>query len=193
MTHLLKNTFKGSTVAIALLGLLTQTACFKVSQMPNAPTGTSASTGGGSGEPSKKNYAIISPEAMESILVNVLGVPVTDVSVQKIRDNALALGQADPANGIPGNSAMTALKAKIVLEAMIDGCTLGLQNAQVSQKLFPNGLNNYDTLFKTFTGRAATPEEVQLLDTLKNSVSQTVAPAAVCGAVIASIEPLNRS
>jgi hypothetical protein len=181
---------KYSISAALILSSLILTGCFQVSQTKLGNDSESSSK-----EPtiSKTDYALISVPTIESILVNILQVPATDISVQKLRSNAVALGAGDQTQGLPVDSSFSPLKGKVLSEIFIDGCSLGLQNPAVKAKLFPKGNRDYDALYLTFLGRKPSDEEVEILNALNSSVSDQVAPAATCGAVLASIEPLNRT
>lgn len=166
------------------------TGCFQVSQTRLDKENDSSSEGPGI---AKTEYMLVSPTTIESILVNVLLVPTTDASVQKLRSNKLALGAGDPALGIPADGAFSPLKGKIISEIYIDGCSLGLSNPTVKNRLFPKGTRDYEALFLTFTGRSPELEEIETLNTLNDSISDQASPAATCAAVLSSIDPLNRT
>ena len=79
------------------------------------------------------------------------------------------------------------------MEIYIDGCVIGLQNQQVRDRLFPNGLQDYDAFYLMVMGRKPSQDEKMVLDDIQTRVSDTIAPAAVCGAILSSIESTNRS
>lgn len=141
----------------------------------------------------KTNYAMVSPETLQSMLITGLGLTAASAPVTKVRNNYVALGGADPAQNVPSNSAYSSLKGKLVFEIFIDGCEMGMSNAAIKNRLFPNGDRDYNAIYLAFLGRSPTDDEKQVLDDLHNMVSDQIAPAAICGALLASVEPLNRT
>ena len=181
------NTLKSTILILASLAL---SGCFQVSKSQRSTAANSNDSGPGV---TKTDYAMVSPETVISMLTTTLGLPASDASVQKVRANYFQLGGGDPSQGIPADSSFSALKGKLLLEVFIDGCSAGMQNATTKAKLFPKGTRDYDSLYLTVMGRTPSSEEKAELDFLHDSVSDTVAPAAICGAVLSSIEAVNRS
>lgn len=63
----------------------------------------------------------------------------------------------------------------------------------VMQLLFPNGENDFRTIYQTFIGREPTASEVQILEELRSRVRNANKAAAVCSAAASNIAALSNS
>ena len=131
-------------------------------------------------------------------LVNAAGEP---QAIGHIARSTASLGEADPVLGVAEDNACRTIKFKIATELFIDACQAGLSanRDRFMSELFPKGFDDkalnashIDPLFQKYIGRSADPAEVAELRALASVVSATVAPAAVCGAVLSSFESLVR-
>ncbi|MBK7842837.1 MAG: hypothetical protein IPJ71_03945 [Bdellovibrionales bacterium] len=102
------------------------------------------------------------------------------------------LGESDLNKGLLGNSACSPTKFRITTELFINACQLALKTPAVKDRLFPLGVDNYDYLYLTFTGRHPELVEVSVLKSLQsNFEDETKKAVAACAAVAGSLESLT--
>lgn len=180
MTHFSQ---KLSGILLASGLLIVVSGCMRVS--PNAPEVSASSLG-----TSQANYTFLNVDTMKAILTVQLGVPATDPLITKLNNNSKTLGKGDASQDLPEDRSFTALKAKLAAEIFIDGCVIGMNDPSVKARIFPKGIDDYEQIFKTFLGRSPYEEETAALRPISSQVSGGSAPAAICAAVLSSIEAL---
>ena len=172
--------------------------CFQIKGNKN-DAGGGGSGGYSSGTFGKSDCQFVSTTALHSYLKDILGIVSGDTAVldangnptstMYIASNGAALG--DPGVDTPSNTTCGSLKYKIAAEIMINAC--GTASAASLQALFPNGANDFSTIYQKVFGRSPTSEEVETLRNLVQSVSSQTAEKAACAAVSASVEALARN
>lgn len=151
----------------------------------------------------KVECQFVTVDTLSSIIVNQLGIVEGDVSILNggdyLNQYQNSLGAADAEAGQFGDGQCTALKYKITTQLMVDACMEGFSREpeegakSASERLFPNGVNDYDALYLTFLGRLPNHAETSILDELVANMSSDKAEAAVCAAVAGSFEALTRN
>ncbi|MBX9769112.1 MAG: hypothetical protein K2X47_17685 [Bdellovibrionales bacterium] len=207
-----RSLFIGTTTAMVLLFQ----NCFQLSQQTT--TASENSSLSSLQEITKTNCAFVSTTTLRSILASLgsldqsinaaHGGDLRMVNAQLQPQNeghlmrsAASLGEADPETDTPEDRSCKTMKFKIASELLIDACQAGLSanRDQFMASLFPKGFNDrdlqathVDPLFQRYLGRSADVAEVAELRGLASVVSSAIAPAAVCGAVLSSVESLIR-
>lgn len=118
-----------------------------------------------------------------------------------IARSAASLGEASPDLDLPEDVSCRTMKFKIAGELMIDACQAGLaaNRSLFMANLFPRGFDernlqffHLEIFYQSYLGRSPDPFEVSELKVLAANVSSAIAPAAVCGAALSSMESLIR-
>lgn len=164
-----------------------------------------------------KECQFIDVVSMSNILKNQLGISYGDVPIYEDENDILqsddcrninpetndpncyylttyaaTLGVADLTNNIKTNNKCTSTKYKLATEIFLNACLESVDKPEISQKLFPNGLDNFDSLYLTFVGRKPFSREVEVLDELVKTVEPNVAKASACAVVASSFEAVSK-
>ncbi len=169
---------------------------FNTDRKPNSVGGTITTTS------QKMECKFVGPDVLKSRLVNILEIPSGDVSVlndqggdtaqQRIQTNLAALGKGSMAAGTFDSYSCGVVRFKAAMEVMVDACAVGMAKQSVRTKLFPNGTNDFDAVYRAFTGRLPTAGEKEDLATLVRALPVAKQEAGACGAVASSLEALIR-
>lgn len=132
-----------------------------------------------------RNYLLI-PEG-DVTIVDANGNPTTSYH---IATDAGSLGVGNPSLGMPDDLTCTTPKFKAAMAVMIDACAVGMTNANVRAKLFPNGANDLSVVFYAFNGRAPTTDESAAILELTTGMNELQAETAACAVSATTLESL---
>lgn len=83
-------------------------------------------------------------------------------------------------------------KLKVVSEIFINACVISIEDPVIDQRLFPQGVSNYDDLYLYMTGRIPATDEIQILDELSASISDDKEKKqAICATVSSSFAAVS--